>query len=185
MIATRTTSDLLTGATVESIHRFGLAETTVTRVTDIAGVSRGMVRHVFGSKHEMLVATMASLVEEWTLATEPDDTLAPPDQVRSIVRAMFAVDVFTDARVDAWLAFTSAASSNDDLARLCQHAYAAWTGQLERSFAASDVQQPRLAAQGMLAAGDGLWLRHRLEPKLMTRETSEAAALAVAEALLR
>ena len=180
----RSTSDALVEATIESIHRHGLEATTVTTITELAGVSRGMVRHTFASKQAMLASVLHSLCEAWTDATEPDPAHPGADQVRAIVQAMFAEDVFTDARVDAWLALSTSASTDDELRRIREQAYERWTSQLAGAFDAAGCADPVIAARGLLAAADGLWLRHRLEPSMMTRRDAEEAALAVATALL-
>ena len=68
--AERSAADRLLDATLESIHVHGLGQTTVSTVTDLAGLSRGMVRHEFGSKHAMVVAAMQRLCETWLAATD-------------------------------------------------------------------------------------------------------------------
>lgn len=178
------TARALIEATIESIHRLGLVGTTVTTVTDLAGVSRGMVRHEFTSKQAMLVCVMESLCAEWTAATEPDPGASGSEQVEAIVRAMFAEDVFTDARVDAWLALSIAATADVALRPIRERAHALWRSQLRAAFDKSGVQDAVVAADGVLAAADGLWLRHRLEPAAMVREHAQMTALAIARAVL-
>ena len=51
----RSAVERLLEATLRSIHLHGFGQTTVTTVTEIAGLSRGMVRHEFGSKQQMIV----------------------------------------------------------------------------------------------------------------------------------
>lgn len=170
---------------MESIHRHGLAGTTVSTVIELAGVSRGMVRHEFGSKQQMLVQTMQSLCSEWTAATEPDEALEPEEQVLRIVQAMFAKDVFTPAQVDAWLALSIEAASNNELREVREQAYERWRDQLTSAFMRTNVSDARRAADGMLALADGLWLRHSLEPNAMSRAEAERTAVAVAQTLVK
>lgn len=178
------TADTLITATLESIHRHGLEGTTVTTVTDLAGLSRGMVRHEFGSKLGMIVRAMERVCSDWTQATEPDPTLDGPSQVRAIVEAMFAPDVFQAPQIDAWLALSVAATGNDDLRRLRDRAQATWTNQLEQALVRAGVDDARTAALGLVASADGLWLRHRLEGHSLGRADALAAAIRVADALL-
>lgn len=180
----QSSSRALLEATIESIHRHGLAGTTVSTVIELANVSRGMVRHEFGSKQQMLVQTMQSLCSEWTASTEPDEALEPEDQVLSIVRAMFATDVFTPAQVDAWLALSIEAASNNELRDVREQAYERWRDQLLSAFMRTNVSDARRAADGVLALADGLWLRHRLEPSAMPRVEAERTAVEVAQVLL-
>lgn len=171
-------------ATIESIHQHGMAGTTVGTVTDLAGVSRGMVRHVFSSKLDMLVAAMETLVEEWTTATAPAEGVAPEKAVVATVEAMFAPDVFTDARVAAWLGLSVEASTEPALRPSRERAQALWADQLEQSLAASGVDRPAERARAVLALADGLWLRHALEPDAVSRADAEATVVDVVEMLL-
>jgi len=49
-------------AVVDCLDQFGYAETTINRVQERAGVSRGALTHHFPSKEEMMVATMEHLL---------------------------------------------------------------------------------------------------------------------------
>ncbi|MEM7325715.1 MAG: TetR family transcriptional regulator C-terminal domain-containing protein [Actinomycetota bacterium] len=180
----RTAADRLIDATLESIHRHGLVETTVTTVTEIAGLSRGMVRHEFGSKDQMIVEAMSRVCETWLAETEPDPDLSGPEQVRAIVRAMFAPSVYTSQAIDTWLALSVEARSTPALRRLRDRSQDRWLDQLAAAFAASDVAEPELAAVGLLAAADGLWLRQRLDDRAMSRNQALAATVRIADALL-
>ncbi len=56
--------------------------------------------------------------------------------------------------------------------------------QLTDAFSASGVAEPDVAALGLMATADGLWLRQRLDEQSMPREVALAAALQVADELL-
>ena len=177
-------ADRLLDATLRSIHLHGLHGTTVTTVAQLSGLSRGMVRHEFGSKNAMVVAAMRRLCAGWVATTEPDPTLSAVEQVRWIVRAMFAPDVFTPVAVDAWLSFTVAARSDAELCEVRSATQDRWLRQLEKAFAGCGVSSPTSAANAVLAAADGLWLRQRVDEQQMSRVEAESTVLAVAEALL-
>ena len=53
----------LIDATITSIGRYGLADTTVQRISREAGVSSGIIHHYFGGKNELLEATMRRLLQ--------------------------------------------------------------------------------------------------------------------------
>ncbi len=173
----------LFAATLESIHLYGWAATTVTTVTELAGVSRGMVRHSFGSKDAMVAATLRDLCERWVEKTEPDGSVAGPVQVASIVAAMFRDDVLTPTAVDAWLELSVHARSNPELAAIRDWATQQWEDQLTRAFAAAGTPDPTMAAAGVLAAADGLWLRSGLDRSLTSAQLC-ATVQRVASALL-
>lgn len=57
---------LLIDATLTSIVNQGLCETSIGSVTNLAGLSRGMVTNWFSSKNALLVAAYQQLVDEWS-----------------------------------------------------------------------------------------------------------------------
>ncbi|MEM7093651.1 MAG: TetR family transcriptional regulator C-terminal domain-containing protein [Actinomycetota bacterium] len=179
--------DRLVDATLQSIHRHGLGATTVTTITEIAGLSRGMVRHEFGSKQQLVMATMTRLCDRWLSSTEPDSNLSGAEQARSIVRAMFAPEAFNPVHVDAWLALSVEANSDPELRRLRDETERRWLAQLTVAYEASEVIDPQQAAAVTLAAADGLWLRRRVGrdgSETISDAASERAALRLVDALL-
>ena len=180
----RSAVDRLLDATLESIHFHGFGQTTVSTVTELAGLSRGMVRHEFGSKQAMVTAAMTRLCRRWLEATEPDESASGPEQVRMIVRAMFAPDAFQPIDVDAWLALSVEAGSDPELRALRESTQARWIEQLAGAYAASGVADPDQAAHATLAAADGLWLQHRLDQAGADSVGSSAIVLRLVDALL-
>ena len=180
----RSAVDRLMAATLESIHVHGFGRTTVTTVTDIAGLSRGMVRHEFGSKQQMVVAALSDLCDRWLSETEPDPGLAGGEQVRAIVRAMFAPETFNPVNVDAWVALSVEARSDPELLEVRERTQARWVDQLTVAFEASGVDAPAQAAAATLATADGLWLQRRLEDPSTESESATATVLRVVDALL-
>lgn len=179
--AERSATDRLLDATIESIHVHGLGQTTVSTVTDLAGLSRGMVRHEFGSKQAMVVAAMHRLCDSWLAATDPDPDLAGPDQVRSIVRAMFAPEAFTPLQIDAWLVLSVEGVADPELGRLRSATQQRWIEQLSAAYERSGTTDPLQAAVATLATADGLWLQQRGSAG---HEAPVDAVLRVADALL-
>ena len=179
-----TTVDRLLDATLESIHQHGFGATTVTTVTEIAGLSRGMVRHEFGSKQRMVVAALSHLCERWLRTTEPIDSLTGAAQVRSIVRAMFAPETFTPKDVDAWIALSVQARSDADLREIRERTQARWLEQITAAYRAAGVEGPEVAARATLATADGLWLQYRIGGQALDHAEATATALRVADAML-
>lgn len=66
----------LLDATVECLDRFGYAATTTTRVTELAGVTRGAQVHHFATRAELIAATVRHLMAMRTeLAAERLDAV--------------------------------------------------------------------------------------------------------------
>lgn len=178
-----TAEERLLDATLVSIHRHGIAETSVGRVAEIAGLSRGMVRHVFGSKDAMIVAAMKRVCDQWVGLTRPDPTLSGPVQVRAIVAAMFSPEVFTPVNLDAWLELSTLGKSIPAVAELREDTNSAWQAHLTSAFQAAGHPTPEDAASALLAAADGLWIRSRRDDAI-DRQGVERIALFTADALL-
>src|SRR4051794_27142103 len=68
------TQRLLLDATVECLVKHGYAGTTTTRVSELAGVSRGAQVHHFATKDELVVAAVRYLAEQ-----QAQQVLARPD----------------------------------------------------------------------------------------------------------
>ena len=92
-------------ATITSISRYGYADATISRISKEAGVSTGIVHHYFGSKDDLLEATMRTLlqqlrqdmVDRLATATTPGEGTAvtlrlPAERVRLAAPAMAAGD---------------------------------------------------------------------------------------------
>ncbi len=54
----------LIDATVDAIHERGYSDVTMAQIAKRAGVSGGLVHHYFGSKDQLLAATMRHLLTE-------------------------------------------------------------------------------------------------------------------------
>jgi len=107
-------------ATIASIHEFGFADTTVSRISAAAGVSTGIVHHYFDGKADLLEATMRWLMAD--LRRQVADRLArartPRDRLMAIIDGNFAPEQFSQQAVTAWIAFWAQASTTPELARL-------------------------------------------------------------------
>jgi TetR/AcrR family transcriptional repressor of bet genes len=149
-------------ATIAAIHDHGFAETTVSRISALAGLSSGIIHHYFGGKNELLEATMRALLND--LRTAVADGLArasgPRERVDAVIDANFAPEQFTPQVVTAWLAFWAQTPMVPALARL-QRINAARLNSNLRHALAQLVPAPaaRRIASGLAAMIDGLWLR--------------------------
>src|SRR5947199_243161 len=97
----------LIDATIVSIGRYGLADTTVQRISREAGVSSGIIHHYFGGKNELLEATMRRLLQR--LHDDVVTALAPArtaeERLIAVIESNFAASQFQAGVISAWLAF--------------------------------------------------------------------------------
>ena len=152
----------LINATIQCIYRYGLLGTTVKKVSEEAGVSTGIINHYFGSKDEMLEATMREILRRHQQAgiekLRVCDT--PESRIRAIIDLNFSTIQTDPATVCTWLAFWAQAMHIPELSRLQRvNSRRLYTNLLFSLKAMLPDDQAVLAAEGLAALIDGLWLR--------------------------
>lgn len=152
----------LINATIQCIYRYGLLGTTVKKVSEEAGVSTGIINHYFGSKDEMLEATMREILRRHQQAGIENlrgcDT--PESRIRAIIDLNFSTVQTDPATVCTWLAFWAQAMHIPELSRLQRvNSRRLYTNLLFSLKAMLPDDQAVLAAEGLAALIDGLWLR--------------------------
>ncbi len=175
----------LIDATLSIIAERGFAETTVARICDAAGVSRGLVSHYFAGKDALLLEAYRQLSEE--LAAETAKAMRerngdPPSRLRALVEVSFRPPVFEANKIAAWLAFWSAARGSAALNALNRELYRAYRASVTRLMAeAARARGAALdahrAATALTALIDGLWLELVLDPEAFGADQAEAACL--------
>lgn len=164
-----TTEDRLIEATILSLHRYGQADTTVATITEIAGLSRGMVRHCFASKNAMMVAAAEHLLSKWTEKFLEQRKASHRDSVLAMVGSLFDPDNFDEFYISAWLAFLEASIHHQELRQITNAEYDKWQASISDEISAyalesgKDLDAGRIAST-VLSLSDGVWIRHALDP---------------------
>ncbi len=118
----------LIDATINSLAERGYSRTTLTGVAGRAGISHGLVLFHFQSKENLLAETLDFLAQEyqsnWQAALAAAGA-APDSQLFALIKADFAPEICTPARLSAWCAYWGESQSrpmyqarcgaNDDL----------------------------------------------------------------------
>lgn len=170
----------LIDATVDAIHERGYSDVTMAQIAKRAGVSGGLVHHYFGSKDQLLAATMRHLLTELGRAIR--DGLAraetPRERITAIISGNFAVDQFKPAVIAAWLAFYVQSRTTDSNNRLLRIYAARLASNLTHNLRAF-MPQPdaRRVAEGTASMIDGVWIRQALSDA----KTDRDAAIAMVE----
>ena len=165
-------------ATVASIHQNGFADTTVQTISRAAGVSPGIIHHYFGGKGALLAATMRSLLEELRGCTVAAlrSARGPRARIEAVIEASFAERQFQPQVIVTWLAFWGQAPHDPQLARL-QRIYARrLTSHLRHDLRPLVGARAEIAATGLAAMIDGLWLSFALGPQQTGRGTARELA---------
>lgn len=156
----------LIAATIETIHTYGYDDTTIARIASRAGLSSGIISHYFGSKAELLAATMRSLLTD--LRRQAADRLAlatvPLDRIGAVVEASFDDTQCTPQVVTAWLAFWAQVPHVPELARLQRVYHRRLRSNLRRELRRLSMDEVRtnelVEILGSLI--DGIWVRAAL-----------------------
>jgi len=101
------TRGALLDATVTSLVRHGHSGTTMARIQEYAGVSRGSLTHHFGSMQELLVAAISHVAEgQLAQVTQVAETLTPgydPVNLVGLLHKFMSGPMFV-AGLELWLA---------------------------------------------------------------------------------
>ncbi len=168
------TRRLLIEATIEAIANGGLQQTTLDRVSEISGLSRGLVGFHFRTKDKLLVTTLQYLTEEYhrgwqEILSRPGSS--PERRIRALIDFDLGPLVCTPTRVAVWFAFWGAVQHRPAYRRYCapweEANVVAIGSELERlvqegGYSSVDAQR---IAQGYAALIIGLWQQFNAMPE--------------------
>ncbi len=171
-------------ATIDSLAKRGFSETTMADVADGAGLSRGIVNFHFESKEKLLVATLQSMADEYSVHWRAALQKAgedPARQLSMLVAADFDRSICNRRKLAAWCAFWGEAKSRPTYQALCGARDAAYQQVFIEICERLKVDggydfEPRSTALGLSAMLEGLWLRLMMGTEEVTRETAHHAA---------
>jgi len=154
-------------AAIQAIHQHGYDDVTMARIAARAGLSPGIIAHYFGSKQELLEATMRSLLTElWRLVVAGlSRAQAPLERIEAVVAALFDETQCRPEVVSAWLSFWAQVPHAPDLARL-QRAYRRrLRSDLCHGLRGLGLDAPERERLAELVGGliDGIWVRAALD----------------------
>ncbi len=110
----------LVKATIETVGEAGSLEVTVAQIARRAGMSSALAHHYFGSKEQIFLAAMRSILSLYgaevrgALATARD----PKTRLHAVVLGSFAAGSFRREVISAWLNFYVLAQTNAQARRL-------------------------------------------------------------------
>ena len=111
----------LIDATIESIAKHGIAGTTMTTVTQAAGLSMGLANFHFSTKQNLFEETLRFLAEEhhnhWKVSYEKAN-LAPEAKLRAIVAAHFHPKICNRKKIAVWYGFFGEAKARASYRKL-------------------------------------------------------------------
>jgi len=160
----------LIDATLSTINDVGIHDATIAQIARRAGVSTGIISHYFRDKNGLLEATMRDITRQLSEAVAarlaPLAGASPEARLCAIVEGNFDETQMHSAAMKAWLDFWASSMHQPSLNRLERVSSGRLLTTLTVEFRrALPQEQARLAAKGLAALIDGLWLRAALSDK--------------------
>ncbi|MCW2254004.1 TetR/AcrR family transcriptional repressor of bet genes [Providencia alcalifaciens] len=154
-------------ATLEVINEVGMQEASIALIARKAGLSTGIISHYFRDKNGLLEATMRHIQYQLGFAVAIRlrmlSDAEPKLRIQAIVEGNFDSSQISEAAMKTWLAFWASSMHQPSLNRLQQVNDRRLYSNLSHEFSrVLDKQSARMAAKGLAALIDGLWLRSAL-----------------------
>ncbi|MCD1263829.1 transcriptional regulator BetI [Shinella sumterensis] len=165
----------LVDATLRAVGDHGSLTVSMSEIARHAGVSPALAHHYFGSKEQLVIETIRSL-----LRTLREDAVAglrqaatPRDRISAVIRVNFQAHQFAPETVAAWLAFYTEAQRSEEVRRLL----VVYARRLNSNLLSSlkrlcTPQEAAAIADGAAAMIDGLYLRQGLRSAPVSIESS-------------
>lgn len=177
--------DALVKAAIAEIGEAGSLDVTVNQIARRAGMSSALAHHYFGSKEQMLVATMRHILGVFGAEVRGALSMArtPEARIEAIVRASFSSQNFRPATAASWLHFYVQAQTSDQTRRLLSVYHRRLRSNLIAGFRPL-VPDAATAAETIGALIDGVYLRQVLRPEAMSNDEAIDLVLASVERLI-
>lgn len=160
-------------ATIESLKRHGHEGLSIRRISAEAGVSIGLINHHFPNKNALVAEAYrhfnSQLISGIRAAVEraPD---APRERLRALFRATFSPPNLNRDVLAVWIVLWGLYHHSSEIQAVHDEAYGGYMSLLREQLAALQKSEGRLklnlrlAAIGLQALLDGLWLEWCLDP---------------------
>jgi TetR/AcrR family transcriptional repressor of bet genes len=173
-------------ATIRTIAKRGLSDTTMATVAGDANLSQGIIMH-FQSKDRLLVETLRYVADDyrnaWTNAlqkTGPDSA----EKLATLIMVDFDKTVCDRNKIAVWFAFWGESKSRPTYRKICAERDKEY-GDMLLDLCANIASQgpypdvdPEAVAIGLSAMSEGLWLDLLVSPDSMNPEKARGICMA-------
>ncbi len=167
----------LVDAALRVIGDQGTLAVTMSDIARRAGVSPALAHHYFGSKEQLLIETVRSLLRQLRddTVTALNAAATPREKLSALIRVSFQANQFAPDTIAAWLAFYSEAQRSEDVRRFL----VVYARRLRSNLMASlkvlcPTDDAERIAEGAAAMIDGLYIRQSLRSAPIGIEASIA-----------
>jgi TetR/AcrR family transcriptional regulator, transcriptional repressor of bet genes len=183
----------LIDATIDCISKYGLSGTTLAKVTEVAGLSLGLVSFHFDSKEKLLEETLRFVAEEhrdnWLTAVNSKAT-SDRDRFYAIYDSFFDPKICNHKKLSVWFAFFGEFGPRKAYRRIVEdidderyeESMRLLTSMMaDRDDIDLDVSSVCLTLEALM---DGLWLCMLIYPRTFTRAETKARARRVIDLMI-
>ncbi len=173
---------LLIKATLDTIADIGVTDTSVSRICERSGLSRGMIHLHFGGKDNLLTAAAQHFSTEYYAEmdrlTDLGSDASPEDRVMAVIEADLSEALLNPRSTKIWHAFRGIASSHPGIARYSSTQDPKLVETLRHAFmeiAQQNGHDPNLvndATSGTLALLEGMWVNYLTDMQVFSRRRS-------------
>ena len=117
----RDTRTQLIHATIGAIAENGLSSVTMSKITERAQFSNGIINFYFRSKQQLMLETLKHLVQEYQEVMQRHLASAntPEEVLTAYIHASFDEKIFVKDKVAVWYAFWSEMNARTDYQQIC------------------------------------------------------------------
>ena len=154
----------LISAAIAAIHARGSLDITIRDIASRAGVSQGLAHHYFGSKDQLIVASMRYLLLQFSRQVRSGlrQARTPRQRLSAIVSASLGEEQFHPEVVSAWLVFYVHAQESDQARQLLSIYLKRLRSNLLSELRPLTGDRAAAIAEGIGALIDGIYIRHSL-----------------------
>lgn len=166
-------------ATIRSIAKRGLSETTMAAVAGEARLSQGIINLHFQSKERLLIETLRYVADEyratWEKALQGAGN-SNAERLEALVYADFSKPVCDRNKLSVWFAFWGESKSRPTYRKICAERDREYDEMLTDLCANLIAEgpypgvDPALVATGLASMSEGLWLDLLVDPDSMSPE---------------
>ena len=124
----------LIDATIETIAKRGLGDTTISHVAKKAKVSQGYANFRFKSKENLLLSSLQFLSDEYKKSWQKifeDENLDPIERLLKICENDFSKKIANRNKISVWIAFYSEVKFRPSYLSICQEQDETYLSQME------------------------------------------------------
>ena len=174
-------------ATVRSVAKNGLADTTMSTVAREAGLSQGIINLHFQSKDRLLAETLRYITDEYDVCCRKALSAAgpsPAERLEALVDVDFKLPVCDRNKLAVWFAFWGESKARPTYRKLCASRDIQYRKELaalcqllikDGGYQGLDAM---VLATGLSAMTEGLWLDLLISPRSMTRKQARDICVA-------